>query len=106
MKRLFFIPMILVTLGISAQQREKAFIRLVQPSRETNAVHGPTQFVSGATCTDCELTINGLPVKVQSTGGFAHELTLIPGANNITIQAKGAGSSEATRRPHLSFHRS
>ncbi len=52
------------------------FIKLVYPSRADVVIGTGKQFVSGATCKSCLLSINGQPVKVYKTGSFAVQLDL------------------------------
>lgn len=79
--------LLLSFLSVHAFAQEKPFIRLVDPARETNTVRSAKQFISGATCKTCKLTINGNPVTVYNTGGFAYELSLTPGDTTITLTA-------------------
>jgi N-acetylmuramoyl-L-alanine amidase len=87
---------------LSAQNSDKAFIRMAFPSRETNAVRNSKQFISGATCRECILKVNGMPAKVYPTGGFAHELDLKPGTNVISIEAT-AGKTAASKKLTYNF---
>ena len=101
MKRILVLLLILIVIKLPAQT-DRAFIRLASPGKDNNAVRGPKQFISGATCKDCSLTVNGLPVKVYPTGGFAAEPDLKPGTNVVTIVAT-SGKSETTRRLTYNF---
>ena len=93
MKRILVLLLLGLTIKLPAQNSDKAFIRMAFPARETNAVRNSKQFISGATCKECVLTVNGVQVKVYPTGGFAYELDLKPGTNVINIVAT-AGKSE------------
>lgn len=84
--------LLLAGLSTLAQQAEKPFIRLVDPLKENNSARSARQFISGSTCKNCQLTINGSSVKVYPTGGFAHAVFLQPGNNTVEIIATGAGS--------------
>ncbi len=97
MKRMFTFLLILTTIEIAAQSTDKAFIRLAAPAREINATGSSKQFVSGATCKGCRLTINDRPVKVFPTGAFAYELDLDPGINHFAIVAEGNKSSASKK---------
>lgn len=92
--------LLLAVLHTYAQQAEKPFIRLVDPLKENNSTRTSRVFISGNTCRSCRLSVNGSPVKVYATGGFAHELKLIPGYNTVDIVAN-AGKQQTARR--LSF---
>lgn len=87
---LFVSFLILSSLDCLAQS--KPFIRLLQPTRESNVVRGNRQFISGSTCKGCELTLNGEAVKVYGSGGFAVELNLELGQNTFNLQARSAGT--------------
>jgi N-acetylmuramoyl-L-alanine amidase len=103
MKRTITFLLILITIEAAAQKSEKAFIRLVAPTREINATSSSKQFVSGATCRGCKLTINKKAVKVYPTGGFAYELDLIPGPNHFNIEAEAANNSTAVKKISYNF---
>lgn len=94
-KQLTLILALFSVLCVSAQNG-KPFIKLVQPTRESNLVKTARQFISGSTCKDCQLTINGTPVKVYPTGGFAYELNLQAGDNAFNLQAK-SGTNTVVR---------
>ncbi|MDN3658253.1 N-acetylmuramoyl-L-alanine amidase [Ferruginibacter paludis] len=70
-----------------SQTPDKPFIRLVQPSRESNQVSWSTNFIIGSTCKTCMVTVNGSSVKVYPTGAFAIELNLHPGDTTINLAA-------------------
>lgn len=84
--------MILLQADLFAQGN-KPFVKLVQPTRETNVVRSTRQYFSGSTCKSCELTINGKEVKVYSSGGFAWEVNLQPGDNTYTLVAKSGAAT-------------
>ena len=72
--------MLLLLIGLSTntlcQTAEPPFIKLVTPSRETTTVSATRQFIIGSTCKTCDLSINGVPVKVYNSGGFAYEINI------------------------------
>ena len=76
--------------GVYAQT---PFIRLVQPVKTSILTSNAKQYISGATCTTCSISVNGKPVKVYATGGFAAALNLIPGDTTIQIVATLEGKS-------------
>lgn len=88
----------LLSAVVHAQHPDKAFIRLLDPARENNAVRSPKHFISGATCKNCSLTINNEPVQVYATGAFAYELNMQPGVNVFTLAASGADRSTAVKK--------
>lgn len=75
-----------------SQSLEKPFVKLVEPTKEKNNVRAARQFLVGSTCKNCVLTVNGKPVKVYPTGGFAYEVNLKPGDTSFTLNA-AIGSS-------------
>ncbi len=83
--------------GAKAQSADKPFIRLLDLPRETNTVRSPKQYISGATCKSCRLTINGDAVKVYATGGFAYEMDLKPGENVYNLVASSGGDNSNKR---------
>jgi N-acetylmuramoyl-L-alanine amidase len=58
---------------------------LVSPNAETNKVSTAKQFISGRTCKECAVSINGAPVKVYKTGVFAFPVNLNIGTNSIVL---------------------
>ena len=101
-KRILMLLLLGHTVELPAQNSDKAFIRVAFPARETNAVRNSKQFISGATCKGCLLTVNGTPAKVYPTGGFAHELDLKPGTNVITIEAT-SGKTVSSKKLTYNF---
>ncbi len=97
MIKVVFFLLLLTAINASAQT-DKAFIRIAQPLREVNASRSSRQFISGATCKNCSLAINGSAVKVYPTGAFAYEVNLTPGINNITIHAEGSRNTSAAKK--------
>lgn len=98
MKGAWVLLLVLIAVKTAAQNGDRAFIRMAMPARENNAVRAAKQFVSGATCKNCSLSINGDEVYVYPTGAFAYELALKPGANTFTLTAKGKSNTSATKK--------
>lgn len=98
MKGAWVLLLVLITVKTAAQNGDRAFIRMAMPAKENNAVRAAKQFVSGATCKNCSLSINGDEVYVYPTGAFAYELQLKPGANTFTLTAKGKSNTSATKK--------
>ena len=98
MKKLIIPLLLLLFTNVIAQKEDKAFIRLASPLKENNAVRSAKQFLSGATCKNCTLTINEEPVKVYPTGAFAYEMEMQPGTNTFELAAKGPGKSTASKK--------
>jgi N-acetylmuramoyl-L-alanine amidase len=102
MKRMMTVMWLLAGLYVYAQPAEKPFIRVVDPQKENNSVRSSRIFISGSTCRSCELMINGANVKVYSTGGFAHELKLVPGYNAVDLVAS-LGKQQATKKMSFQY---
>jgi N-acetylmuramoyl-L-alanine amidase len=86
-----------------SQTTDKPFIKLVQPLKEQNNVKAARQFVVGSVCKNCTLTINGAPVKVYASGGFAYELNLLPGDTAFTIVAFAAPDKSVTKKVNYNY---
>jgi N-acetylmuramoyl-L-alanine amidase len=73
------------------------YIKLVDPTKKELKVTSGKQFLSGSTCKQCSLTVNGNNVKVYSTGAFAYQLNLIEGDTIINIVATNSQGKTAAR---------
>ncbi len=93
MKSLLTIILLAISVLVFSQVNNTPFIRLTNPYKTTNMVQYSRQFVIGATCKNCTLTINGKQQKVYPTGAFAYELNLLPGDSLITLRAETGGKS-------------
>lgn len=82
---------------VYAQEPVAPFIKLVNPFRATNDVQWSRQFIIGATCVGCQLTINSEAVPVFPTGAFAKELKLLPGDTAFVLVATASGKSASKR---------
>lgn len=89
--RSFFVFLCLA-LG-SQLQAQQPFIRLVQPLRTTVKIAAGQQFISGATCVGCQVTVQGTAVNVYPTGAFAARLSLNYGDTAIVVEANRGGKS-------------
>lgn len=78
---------IVVSLSAWSQTKDSPFIKLVNPTREKSTVTATRQFIVGSTCKNCELSINGAPVKVYNSGGFAYEINIGKPDSVFTITA-------------------
>lgn len=73
----FFLAICFCALATTATAQNNPFIKLVYPSKTDVVIVGTgKQFVSGATCKTCSLSINGRAIKVYKTGSFAIQLDL------------------------------
>lgn len=87
-----YVLLILSFWNASLFAQDNPFIKLVSPVKEKNDVAAPKQFIVGATCKGCFITINDEQVKVFETGSFGLELKLDTGItafNIISTNAKG-----------------
>lgn len=98
MKKLFLITTFFCVIRGFSQNPDKPFIKLQEPSKETNAVKASRQFIVGATCKNCSLSINRLPVKVFATGAFAYEVNLNAGDSSFNMVAVAADGKQASKR--------
>jgi N-acetylmuramoyl-L-alanine amidase len=73
--------------------QDNPFIKLVEPTKENNAVKTSRNFLVGSTCKNCTLTINGNDVKVYATGAFAYEVNLKPGDTVFNLMASSGQSA-------------
>jgi N-acetylmuramoyl-L-alanine amidase len=92
MKIILSVQLLLVTAFAFAQTTDKLFIKLVEPTKENNAVKTSRNFLVGSTCKNCTLTINGNDVKVYATGAFAYELNLKTGDTLFNLIASSGQS--------------
>ncbi len=94
---LMMVCQLCLTFSAYSQAPTPAFIKLVNPTKEKNAISTPRQFIIGSTCKTCKLQINGAEVKVYNSGGFAFEInsssadtsfTIVATANNKSVTKK------------------
>ncbi|MEO6719228.1 MAG: N-acetylmuramoyl-L-alanine amidase [Ferruginibacter sp.] len=97
MKSLITGCFLLLTKIAFTQDTINPFIRLVNPFKATNDVKWSRQFIIGATCKTCSLSINNKPTKVYPTGAFAHEINLVPGDSTIVMIAYGNAKTSSKR---------
>lgn len=62
-------------------------LRFVNPLKLQNTVTTARQFITGTTCKECTLTIDGTEVKVWPTGAFAAEVNLKTGDTSFAFVA-------------------
>jgi N-acetylmuramoyl-L-alanine amidase len=102
MKFFIAIAFFMVTSHTFSQANTAPFIRLTNPYKTALVVKSSRQFIIGATCKTCTLTINNTPVKVYPTGAFAYELNLVPGDSVFTILA-AEGKKSLTKKITYTF---
>lgn len=86
-----------------AQNIEKPFIKLVQPTKENQVVKSSKQYVLGSTCKTCSLTINNSPIKVYATGAFAYEINLNIGDTSFILMATNAENKSVTKKINYNY---
>lgn len=84
-------------------QENKGFIRITQPSKESNSVTTAKQFIVGSTCKGCTLTINDSAAIVYGSGAFAIPLALKQGANSFTLKATNAGGATVQKQVFFTY---
>lgn len=96
----YFLSLLLVLLVnvLPAQTTEKPFIKLVEPRKVQTETKTARNYIVGSTCKNCNLTVNGQPVKVYPTGAFAYELNLKPGNNEFNLIAFSAPGKSANKK--------
>lgn len=87
MKLLFVLTALCSSTFLLAQKKEQPFINLVNGTKDQNRVSTAKQFLTGSTCRECTLSINGESIKVYSSGGFAYELRLPVGDTSVVLTA-------------------
>lgn len=84
MRFLFLILFLFINVAIKAQS---VLLNLVTPSKNQNTVTTTRQFITGTTCKECILTLNGTTIKVWPTGAFAAEVNLKQGDTSVQLVA-------------------
>ena len=106
-----FLPLTLVLAGfqifnfttLKAQTSEAPFIKLVNPTKEKNAVTATRQFIIGSTCKTCTLSINEQLVKVYNSGGFAFEINMLGADSLFTIIATAPNKKTLGKKVAFSY---
>ncbi len=88
---------------IIAFAQDAVFIRLVNPTKESNKVSSSRQFIIGSTCKTCTVNINGIAAKVYSTGALAYELNLTEGDTTFAIIATSNTGKSITKIIQFSY---
>ena len=61
--------------------------------KERSTISAPSTFLVGCCPAGSSLSCQGIPVKLNANGFFAHVVNLKPGVNNITLERDGAGTT-------------
>ena len=83
-----FIFLFVFLFVIDALQAQSVLLNLVTPSKNQNTVTATRQFITGITCKECILTLNGTEIKVWPTGAFAAEVNLKTGDTSVQLIAR------------------
>jgi len=108
-KSAMFLPLALTGFQIfnftpsKAQTNETPFIKLVNPTKEKNAVTATRQFIIGSTCKTCTLSINEQPVKVHLSGGFAFEINMLGSDSLFTMIAAAPNKKTFIKKVAYSY---
>lgn len=98
MKKTVLIITIFISVKVNAQTGEKPFIKLVEPTKTEISTKAARQYIVGSTCKTCNLSINGMSVKVYPTGAFAYELNLKPGDTAFNLVASSAPDKTVSKK--------
>lgn len=90
---LFIISFLFLQPG-TAQQ---VFLKLVTPAKNKTTVTTTRQFITGTTCKECTLLLNGADIKVWPTGAFAVEVNLQLGDTSFHLVATDAKGFKSTQ---------
>lgn len=91
---ILLIGLLLCSNGLSAQQ---VFLKLVQPTKNTNTVTTARQYITGTTCKGCSVTLQDSALTVWPTGAFAAAITLRPGDTTLRLVATDARGAKSTQ---------
>ncbi len=97
------LTMLLQGTMLIAQQQEAPFVKIVNGTKEQNNVSAARQFIVGSTCKTCSLTINGQPVTVYNSGGFAFEINLLGADSSFTLTATTANKKSISKKVAYSY---
>ncbi len=95
MRTLIFLFAFLVSTTLSAQ---KVFLRLATPTKNQNNVTTSRQFITGATCEGCSISMNGEAMRVWPTGAFAYEVNLSLGDSSFQLIATNEKGERVTQK--------
>src|SRR5437867_172223 len=79
-------------------------IMVVYP-KEGGTISAPSTFLIGSVPAGRSVTSNGLPVRVNDQGFFAHVVALKPGKNTFTLVLNDADPADAASKRTLSVTR-
>ena len=79
-------------------QAQKPHIHFVNPSpAEINTTHS-INYISGNTCKNCKLSVNGQKIKVYPTGAFAVQFNLQPGDTTLIFKSENHAGQVYTKQ--------
>ncbi len=100
MRFLLFLFSVALVSNITAQS---VSLKFVNPAKFQNNVTAPRQFITGTTCKECSLTMNGTEVKVWPTGAFAAEVNVRPGDTSYELIATDRRGFVITQKIFYSY---
>lgn len=77
---------------------QQPHLQLIHPSRTTLTTDQSRNYISGNTCKNCSLSINGRRVKVYPTGAFAIQLDLQAGDTAFLLESKNPTGAIQTKK--------
>jgi N-acetylmuramoyl-L-alanine amidase len=76
---------------------QQPVIHVIHPYRTTITTTQSRNYLSGNTCKNCTLSINGQEVKVYPTGAFAIQLDLHPGDTTLVLKSQNPADAVSTK---------
>lgn len=92
MKKLFLLLLFIIGQGVFA-------FDVVYPHKQIVTINSPSTFFIGSSDPKETLIVNGVEVKVHSSGGFAHVVMLDEGENKFVLQCGGELKTFIINRP-------
>ncbi len=94
MKKLILILVTYLSCAVTAAQNVS--LNIATPNKANSVVNTAKQFITGTTCKECMITVNGVAVKVYKTGVFVHQLQL--GTNLSTFEVKAVNGKKELKQ--------
>lgn len=82
---------------------QRPLLKLATPFKEKNTVNSSRQYITGATCKGCKLSINDTMVRVWPTGAFAYQIDLQPGDTSFQIKTKDENGKFSEKTIYYSY---
>ncbi len=95
MNRILYVAAAAVLTLQAATAQDVSMLRIVEAPRDT--VTRATAEIVGTTEPGTTINVNGVDTKVYKTGTFASTVDLVPGANDIRVEATASNGNTETR---------